>query len=267
MTATIIIPARYQSTRFPGKPLTKLKLKNGRSKSLIQLSWEAAKKVEGINNVYIATDHLKIKETAENFGARVIMTSSACENGTARCAEAVRIRGIDDDIIINFQGDAPLTPKSIVENLINNMNEDKTIKVSTPILQCDKTHFFKLVNDRKEDRVGATTVIFDKNNDALYFSKEVIPYFPKENLDSFNLIPIYHHVGVYAYRNEILNQYISWKESNLERLEGLEQIRFLVNGEKIKCICIKETNHPFWELNNPSDKKIIEKILDKLDVK
>ena len=267
MTASIIIPARYNSTRFPGKPLTNLKLKNGKSKPLIQLSWEAAKMVEGINNIYVATDNFEIKRTAESFGADVIMTSSDCENGTARCAEAMKIKSIDDDIIVNFQGDAPLTPKIFVENLIRTMNEDKTINVSTPILQCDKEHFSKLLTDRKNDRVGGTTVIFDNNNDALYFSKEVIPYLTKEKLETYNLVPVYHHVGVYAYRKDILNQYNSWKESHLEKLEGLEQLRFLAHGEKIRCILIEENNHLFWELNNPSDKKIIEKMLDQLDVK
>ena len=267
MTASIIIPARYRSSRFPGKPLTQLKLRNGKSKPLIQLSWEAAKRVEGIKSTYIATDSFEIKQTAEGFGADVIMTSSYCENGTARCAEAVKIKNINDDIIINFQGDAPLTPKSFVEILINTMNEDKTIKVSTPILQCDKNHFSKLVNDRKNDRVGATTVVFDKNNDALYFSKQVIPYLAKEKFNTFDVIPVYHHVGVYAFRNDILNRYNTWKESSLEKLEGLEQLRFLAHGEKIRCVLIEENNRPFWELNNPSDKKIIEDILDKLDVK
>lgn len=267
MTATIIIPARYESTRFPGKPLTPLKLRNGKSKSLIQLSWEAAKRIEGINNIYIATDNFKIKRTAESFGAEVIMTSSKCENGTARCAEAMRIKGINDDIIINFQGDAPLTPKSFVEILINNMDKDKTINVSTPILQCDKNQFANLVNDRKEDRIGATTVVFDNNYDALYFSKEVIPYLASKKINSFDSIPVYHHVGVYAYRNNILNQYNSWKESSLEKLEGLEQLRFLAHDKKIRCVLIEENNHLFWELNNPSDKKIIEKMLDQLNVK
>ena len=119
MTASIIIPARFKSSRFPGKPLTKLQLKSGESKPLIQLSWEAAKRVDGIRNIYIATDDFEIKRTAESFGADVIMTSSKCENGTARCAEAIKVANINDDIIINFQGDAPLTPKCFVETLIS----------------------------------------------------------------------------------------------------------------------------------------------------
>ena len=266
MTTSIIIPARFNSSRFPGKPLTQLKLKNGKSKSLIQLSWEAAKKVDGVNKVYIATDNSEIKKISESFGADVVMTSSKCKNGTERCAEAIKNKNIHDDIIVNFQGDAPLTPKNFVEVLIETMNDDKTIQVSTPVLKCDSDHYSKLVNDRKNDRIGATTTVFDNNNDALYFSKEVIPYIAKEKLNQLNLIPIYHHIGVYAYRNDILTRYNSWKESSLEKFEGLEQLRFLAYGEKIKCIVMKENNHLFWELNNPSDKKIIEKMLWKLNV-
>ena len=122
MKTTIIIPARFESSRFPGKPLAPLKLKNGLSKPLIQLSWEAANKTKGINNIFIATDNSKIKEVAESFGANVIMTSSDCENGTARCAEAVRLHRIEDEIIVNFQGDAPLTPNKFVENLTHIYN-------------------------------------------------------------------------------------------------------------------------------------------------
>ncbi len=253
--------------RFPGKPLARLKLKNGKSKPLIQLSWEAAKKIKGINKIYIATDNSKIKKTAESFGAEVIMTSSKCENGTARCAEAMKIKNINDDIIINFQGDAPLTPKKFVEILIKKMKSDESIKVSTPILQCDNNQFSQFVNDRKNDRVGATTVVFDNNYDALYFSKEIIPFLSKETKETFDLIPVYHHVGVYAYRKNILSQYKEWEESNLEKVEGLEQLRFLAHGKKIRCVIMPDRKYLFWELNNPSDKKIIELMLDQLNVK
>ena len=173
MSAAIIIPARFGSTRFPGKPLTRLSLKDGSSKSLIELSWEAASKVKEVDRVYIATDHLDIKNAAEKFGAQVIMTSVDCENGTSRCAEAVKLAGIQEDLIVNFQGDAPLTPHHFVSSLVNEMKADNAIKVATPILQCSHEHYQQLLNDRQNNRVGATTVVFDKNSDALYFSKEV----------------------------------------------------------------------------------------------
>ena len=267
MRTTIIIPARFESSRFPGKPLAPLKLNNGISKPLIQLSWEAASRTKNINNIFIATDNLKIKDTAENFGADVIMTSSKCENGTARCAEAVRLSGINDELIINFQGDAPLTPNKFVENLIERMQADRSIQVSTPVLRCDHTHYQQFINDRKNNRVGATTAVFDNNSDALYFSKEVIPFLSKTALTKHSLIPVYHHVGVYAYRNEALSQYANWKQTPLEKLEGLEQLRFLENSIKVKCVLMEGTGSLFWELNNPSDIIIIEKILGDLDVR
>ena len=267
MTATIIIPARYNSSRFPGKPLTKLKLKNDITKPLVQLTWEAAKRVQGINNIFIATDNLEIKKTAENFGAEVIMTSSDCENGTARCAEAIEIKNIQDEIIINFQGDAPLTPTIFVEMLIKTMKSNNEIQVATPVLQCDESHFSQLIDDRKNGRVGATTVVFDNNKDALYFSKEVIPYLNKKHMKKNNFLPVYNHVGVYAYKKNTLTKYRCWQETHLEKLEGLEQLRFLANSEKIRCGIIKNKNYLLWELNNPSDKKIIETMLSQLDVK
>ena len=267
MKTTIIIPARFESSRFPGKPLAPLKLNNGNSKSLIQLSWEAASRTKNINNIFVATDNLKIKEVAENFGADVIMTSSNCENGTARCAEAVRLREINDEIIINFQGDAPLTPNKFVENLIEQMQADRSIRVSTPVLRCDRTHYQQFINDRKNNRVGATTAVFDNNRDALYFSKEVIPFLSKTALTKYAIIPVYHHVGVYAYRNEVLSQYSNWEETPLEKLEGLEQLRFLENTMKVRCILMEGNGSSFWELNNPSDIIIIEKILGELDVR
>ena len=267
MKTTIIIPARFESSRFPGKPLAPLKLKNGHSKPLIQLSWEAANRTKGINNIFIATDNLKIKEIAEKFGANVIMTSPDCENGTARCAEAVRLLGIKDELIVNFQGDAPLTPNKFVENLIERMETDKSIQVSTPVLRCDSKHYKQFINDRKNDRVGATTAVFDNNSDALYFSKEVIPFLSKTALKDYNLVPVYHHVGVYAYRNGALSQYDNWEETPLEKLEGLEQLRFLENTMKVQCVLMEGDGSSFWELNNPSDIVIIEKILGELNVR
>ena len=266
MKTTIIIPARYNSKRFPGKPLVHLKLPNGTSKPLIQLSWEAACRTHGINNIFIATDNLEIKLTAEGFGADVIMTSPDSDNGTSRCAEAIKIRGITDELIINFQGDAPLTPGRFIESLITEMKSDSSIKMSTPILRCNLEHYKRLIDDRRSSRVGATTSVFDNNYNALYFSKEVIPFLNAEKLNNIDLIPVYHHVGVYAYKNEILSQYINWPQGELEKLEGLEQLRFLENNTKVRCVLMNGNDSLFWELNNPTDIAIIEEILRKWDV-
>ena len=260
MKAVIIIPARYGSTRYPGKPLVPLKTREGK-KSLIQLSWEAANKVSGISEIYVATDDKRIEEHAVAFGAKVIRTSSKCKNGTERCAEAVSNVRLEAEIIVNFQGDAPLTPSWFVEEIIASLKADKSTDMATPVLRLDRKSYNLFFEDRKSDRVGGTTVVFDKDMYALYFSKELIPFFEISKIDQDKPIPCYHHVGVYAYRKNILREYLSWPESKLEKLEGLEQLRFLSENKKVKCVEVSSRGNVFWELNNPEDVQRIEKVI------
>ena len=260
MKTVIIIPARYGSTRYPGKPLVELRTREGK-KSLVQLSWEAANKVSGVTEIYVATDDKRIEDHAVSFGAKVIRTSLKCKNGTERCAEAVNNAQLDAEIIINFQGDAPLTPSWFVENIITALKADKSIDMATPVLRLDKESYNLFFDDRKSDRVGGTTVVFDKQMFALYFSKELIPFFEISKIGSDEQIPCYHHVGVYAYRKNILKDYLRWPESNLEKLEGLEQLRFLFENKRVKCVEVNNKGRVFWELNNPQDVQLIEKVL------
>ena len=261
MKTTIIIPARYASSRYPGKPLVKLNLPSGEKKPLIELTWRAAGKVKNVNDIFIATDDTRIANVVRAFGAKVIMTSSHCRNGTERCAEAVENARLDSDLIINFQGDAPLTPPWFVENLIKNMITDPTADMATPVVRLDRETYHNFRTDRKKGLVGGTTVTFDSKGYALYFSKEMIPYFKLEELKKSALIPMFHHVGVYAYRPKVLKEYITWPEGLLESLEGLEQNRFLENNRVVKCIEVNSKGRLFWELNNPQDIKRIEKEL------
>ena len=260
MKIAIIIPARYASTRYPGKPLVQLRTREGK-KSLIQLSWEAANKVSGVSEIYVATDDKRIEEHAVTFGAKVVQTSSKCKNGTERCAEAVNNAQLDAEIIVNFQGDAPLTPSWFVEDIIAALKADKSTDMATPVLRLDRKSYNLFSEDRKSDRVGGTTVVFDKHMCALYFSKELIPFFEISKIGSDEQIPCYHHVGVYAYRKNILKDYLRWPESNLEKLEGLEQLRFLVENKRVKCVEVNNKGRVFWELNNPQDVQLIEKVL------
>ena len=260
MKAVIIIPARYGSTRYPGKPLVPLRTREGK-KSLIQLSWEAANKVSGISEIYVATDDKRIEEHAEAFGAKVIRTSSKCKNGTGRCSESVSNARLEAEIIVNFQGDAPLTPSWFVEEIIASLKADKSTDMATPVLRLDRKSYNLFFEDRKSDRVGGTTVVFDKNMYALYFSKELIPFFEISKIEQDKPIPCYHHVGVYAYRKNILREYLSWPESKLEKLEGLEQLRFLSENKKVKCVEVSSRGNVFWELNNPEDVQRIEKVI------
>ena len=263
MKTVIIIPARYSSVRFPGKPLKKLSIGNGVRKPLIQLSWEAARKVKNVEEVFVATDDDRIRIESESFGAKVIMTSKECKNGTERCAEAIGKINFDGDIVVNFQGDAPLTPEWFVEDLIQAFEKNPTTQMATPVLRLDEGSLNSFRLDRISGRVGGTTVVFDGDGNALYFSKEIIPYFDKKRLKRSETYPIFHHVGVYAYRRKLLLNYNSWKESNLELLEGLEQLRFLENGYSIKCVPVDSKGRTFWELNNPEDVARIEKEINK----
>ncbi|KMK63973.1 3-deoxy-manno-octulosonate cytidylyltransferase [Puniceibacterium sp. IMCC21224] len=251
MKSVILIPARYASTRYPGKPLAELTLPDGTNKSLIRLSWEAAQQVRGVDAVYVATDDDRIADAARAFGAEVIMTSSDCRNGTERCADALEKAGIETDLVVNLQGDAPLTPPWFLEDLIAAMAQDDTAQVATPVLRCDATTYGHFIEDRRAGRVGGTTAVFGAQGHALYFSKEVIPYINPGALP--DPIPVFHHVGVYAYRPAALRDYMGWASGPLEVLEGLEQLRFLENGVPVACVEVKGRGRVFWELNNPED--------------
>lgn len=258
MSATILIPARYASSRFPGKPLAPLTGATGEDRTLIRRSWDAAMAVSGVDRVAVATDDDRIADHARGFGAEVIMTSSDARNGTERCAEALQ-EVASAEIIVNLQGDAPLTPPWFVEGLIAAMRADPTRQMATPVLKCDAAGLRGFQEDRRAGRVGGTTAVLRPNGEALYFSKEVLPY--TESNWSGETPEVWHHVGVYAYRPAALSAYMSWPEGALERREGLEQLRFLENGHPVHCVEVDARGATFWELNNPEDRPKIEAAL------
>lgn len=263
MPVLIAIPARYASTRYPGKPLATLTGATGETKSLVQRSWEAARQVAGVDRVVVATDDDRIRDAARAFGAEVVMTSPDCANGTERCAEALENLGGGYDIVVNLQGDAPLTPHWFVEDLITGLRGDATAQVATPVLRCDGAALNGFLEDRRNDRVGGTTAVFARNHHALYFSKEVIPYTGKTHADDAET-PVFHHVGVYAYRPEALNAYRGFTPGPLEALEGLEQLRFLENNAPLLCVEVEARGRQFWELNNPEDVPRIEAMMARM---
>ena len=256
MKTVIMIPARYASQRYQGKPLAQLKGPDGTTQTLIERSWRAAMTVQGVDAVYVVTDDDRIADTARGFGAQVIMTDPSCENGTARVAQAMARAEIDADVVINFQGDAPLTPHWFVTALIDAMAADPDVQMATPIVRCDATTLAYFYADRKADKVGGTTAVMGHGNRALYFSKEVIPYIAPGQIP--DPVPVFHHVGVYAYRPKALVAYGSWPTGPLEALEGLEQLRFLENGTPVTCVEVETHGRLFWELNNPPDVARIE---------
>ncbi|MBB5514401.1 3-deoxy-manno-octulosonate cytidylyltransferase (CMP-KDO synthetase) [Rubricella aquisinus] len=259
MSVLIVIPARYASTRYPGKPLVELTGANGVARSLIRRSWDAANAVAGVDRVVVATDDRRIADHVKDFGGEVAMTSDTCRNGTERCAETIEtLKGYD--IIVNLQGDAPLTPPWFVEALIDAMKADPDCPVATPVLRCDHAALNGFLEDRAAGRVGGTTAVFDTAGYSLYFSKEVIPYTGRKFAEGEET-PVWHHVGVYAYRPDALTAYTGWGEGNLEKWEGLEQLRFMENGVHVRAVPVEAKGRAFWELNNPVDVPRIEAML------
>jgi 3-deoxy-manno-octulosonate cytidylyltransferase (CMP-KDO synthetase) len=259
MAAVIVVPARYASTRYPGKPLVPLKGAGGASKPLIQRSWEAAIAVPGVARVIVATDDDRIAAAAHSFGAEVAMTPESSRNGTERCAAA--LGGIEDaDIIVNLQGDAPLTPPAFVSALIDAMAADPTIQVATPAVRATAEIHRRLLADQQAGRVGGTTVAIGANGDGLYFSKAVIPHVAASALGD-PALPVFLHIGVYAYRRAALEAYATLPATPLELLEGLEQLRFVEHGQPVRVVEVAAPGYDIWELNNPQDVAPIEAAL------
>ena len=263
MGVVIVIPARFASTRYPGKPLVELRGAGGQARSLIRRSWDAAMAVPGIDRVIVATDDARIADHAAGFGADVAMTATTCRNGTERCAEAVANLGLTPEITVNLQGDAPLTPAWFISDLIAGLRADPGAEVATPVLRCTGAMRADLLADRRAGRVGGTTAVFGATGHALYFSKEVIPFLPSDPAPDAPS-PVFHHVGVYAYRPAALAAYPGWDEGVLERLEGLEQLRFLEQGRPVLCVEVDARGREFWELNNPEDVPRIEAMMARM---
>ena len=259
MRTVILIPARYASSRYPGKPLVELKGSTGVAKPLIQRSVEAARRVSAVSEVYVTTDDERIAEACNRLGVGVIMTSPECRNGTERCAEALSSLH-EPDLIINFQGDALLTPPGFVEALIARMHGDSDALVATPAMRLRSEETRALQAEEAAGRVGGTSVVTDAQGYALYFSKRLIPYLPKPALEEI-MSPVRLHVGVYAYRPEALDRYVATPVSELEQLEGLEQLRFLVTGVPMAVVDVETPPFALRELNNPEDVEPIEQAL------
>ncbi len=212
-----IIPARLRSTRFPGKVLAPIL-----GKPMIWWVWQEVKKTRCFSEVYIATDDKKIFEAVREFGGKPVMTSRKHKSGTDRIAEVAK--KIKADIIVNIQGDEPLIKSSMLDKAVEPLIQDSGLEMSTLICRvADK----KLLSDSNIVKVAV-----DKNGYALYFSRAVIPSLARaEGFDYF-----FKHIGVYVYRKAFLLKYVRMKQSRLERIEKLEQLRVLENGFSIKTV-------------------------------
>jgi 3-deoxy-manno-octulosonate cytidylyltransferase (CMP-KDO synthetase) len=212
---TVIIPARYAATRLPGKPLLDLM-----GKPMLQHTYEQALKSDA-QAVYIATDDSRIQMAAESFGAKVLMTSDSHVSGTDRLQEAASLIGLSAaDVVVNVQGDEPLIPPEVINQVAANIVTKKNIGIAT---LCEA-----IADEIEIADPNAVKVVFDKNGIALYFSRSTLPYNASASTRN-----CYRHIGLYAYRVEVLNQFIQWPVAQLELSEKLEQLRALYNGVKI----------------------------------
>lgn len=251
--AIIIIPARYDSSRFPGKPLA---LVNGYT--MIERVWRIACCCQKANGVYIATDSEKIASHVSGFGANVLMTSPSCPTGTDRVAEAAAQLVTDDTIVISFQGDAVLTPPWIIDDIIEALRDNFQAGVATPAVKLFGTTLTDFLNHKKVSPSSGTTVTFDKNGMALYFSKQPIPYLYNNDLPNATL---YRHIGLYGYRFKTLKLLQALPQSPLEKQEKLEQLRALENGIPIKVITVDYKGRSHGSIDTVQDVKVVERII------
>ena len=236
----VIIPARYASTRFPGKPLFLIS-----GKPLLQHVWERCVAAEGVDEVIVATDDERIAHVAVEFGANVSMTSVKHRSGTDRVAEvAKKLNRITH--VINVQGDEPLVEPTLVTRLAEVMRKDKKIEMATAAVAFSP-----------EDDVSnpnAVKVVVAQNGNALYFSRSPIPFVRPDGVEP----TLYRHLGIYGYTTQFLLQFVKWKPSPLELAESLEQLRALENGARIHVI---PAEHAAVGVDTPEDVAIVERLL------
>lgn len=232
-----IIPARFGSTRFPGKPLVDID-----GKTMIQRVYEQAKSCSTLTDVIVATDDERIFNEVSRFGGKVVITSTSHQSGTDRCAEVVNKLTEQYDVIINIQGDEPfIDPKQITQ--LCNCFLDKKTQIATLVKSI--TEQSDLFNENK------VKVTFSKNQFAIYFSRNAIPFFRGEAYENWLKKHTYFkHIGIYGYKTKILKEITLLKPSKLELAEGLEQLRWLENGYNIK---IAETELEAISIDTPED--------------
>ncbi len=217
-----IIPARYASTRFPGKPLADMK-----GKYMIQRVYEQARKV--LDNVCVATDDDRIFNAVKSFGGNVVMTSPEHRRGTDRCFEAYNRLGGNEDVIINIQGDEPFIKPEQIESLIACFDSPQT-QIATLVRPFEATEGYEALANPNSPKV-----ILNDKNEALYFSRSIIPYMRNISPEQWPDKHVYYkHIGMYGYRADILSQITRLPQSSLEIAESLEQLRWLQNGYTIK---------------------------------
>ncbi len=249
----IVIPARQGSSRFPNKPLALIL-----EKTLLYRTWRIAKAVGSIDEVFISTDDSEIQKHAESFGAQVILTHGDYKNGTERVLAALKKVQKKPELIVNLQGDAVLTPPWVIQEVVDQTLRDSSIEIATPAIHLNWNQYQDFLKFKRKNSSSGTLVVFDRNKNALYFSKTIIPFLRTKTQDFF---PIYRHIGLYAYRYEALNQYSHLNPTPLETAEQLEQLRALENGLKIRVIEVDYRGRTHWSIDYPEDIQIAENLI------
>lgn len=217
-----IIPARYASTRFPGKPLADMA-----GKPMIQRVYEQVKKA--LDEVWVATDDVRIFEAVESFGGKAVMTSSEHRSGTDRIQEAYSKIGGGFDVIINVQGDEPFIQPEQIEAL-KNCFDSKDVELATLVKPFKKEDGFDVLFNPNSPKV-----VINKNNEAIYFSRSIVPYIRDvHHTEWLDKHTFYKHIGMYAYRSDVLSKITKLPQSSLEKAESLEQLRWIENGYRIR---------------------------------
>lgn len=259
MKTAIIIPARYGSTRFPGKPLVKLAGESMLSR-VVTVAREAAKSLKNVT-LAVATEDARIEEHCKEIGVQCVMTSDACKTGSDRVLEAAQHLGGDFDFVVGLQGDAPFTPVEAPFKMIQAYISDPSVEVVTPIVRLRWTELDALRENKKTTPFSGTTCVTDSKGKALWFSKNILPAIRKENrAEEFS--PVQQHIGLYGFRFDILKKFVTLPEGRYEKLEGLEQLRLLENGISIQTVTLDvDAGIAQAGIDSPEDVIRAEKIL------
>ncbi len=261
MKTLIIIPARYGSTRLPGKPLLKIAGETMLSR-VVSL---AKKAMLGNPNIElaVATDDTRIMAHCDTLNVASVMTPVNCETGTDRALAAMHALNQRPDFVINLQGDMPLMPPAFVKALLDEITEAPDTAMLTPVIQLSWQALDTLRDNKKTTPFSGTCAILNHENNAIWFSKNIIPAIRKESAlrEHTPYSPVFRHIGLYAYSRELLEQYVTWPVGHYEALEGLEQLRVLEQGYPIRCVKVSSDYPLPTGVDSPEDLKRVEALI------
>lgn len=266
MKTAIVIPARYGSTRFPGKPLA---LIGGRSmlSRVVDVARAAAAAHPG-TDILVATEDQRIADHCEQIGAPWVMTPADCPTGSDRVLAAARASGRQYDVLMSLQSDAPFTPPAAIGAMLGAFASDPTNEVVTPVVKLRWPELDALREAKKTTPFSGTTCVTDGNDRALWFSKNILPAMRKEKdlRAQGEFSPVHQHLGLYAYRTAILERFVMLPQGHYEQLEGLEQLRMLENGIRVQIVTISvDAGLAQAGIDSPEDIERAEKLLRSIE--